>query len=219
MNKHKISLFLGSGALYWQRLHLVGYNQSLNNPNMLKKLTYGFLGLLSYASAQAQTPNAEEEMIYHLAEEMPIYPNTTCAKPKAVYSDAIYKCAQSAMLDYITRNIKYPEIARANEWSGVAVCSFVVEKDGTLSNIKADTLLKGECQEFLTETLKMLQSLPQKGWTPAKREGKVVRVKIRVPMKFVIKPTNITFRRPANPNRPISPTPIIRRGQRPAIGD
>lgn len=217
MNKHKISLFLGSGALYWQRLHLIGGNQSLNNPDMLKKLTYGFLGLLSYASAQAQTPNAEEEMIYHLAEEMPIYPNTSCAKPKAVYSDAIYQCAQSAMLGYLTSNVKYPEIARINAWSGVAVCSFVVEKDGTLSNIKADTLLKGECQEFLTETLKVLQTLPQKGWTPAKSAGKVVRVKFRIPMKFVMHPT--TFRRPANPNRPMSPTPIIRRGQRPAIGE
>lgn len=83
------------------------------------------------------------------------------------------------MNNFISSMLSYPEEAREREAQGLVVYTFVVEKDGTLSNFtiihRADPLLN-------EEALRILQAMPP--WRPARHQGEIVRAETYVPMYF-----------------------------------
>lgn len=87
-----------------------------------------------------------------------------------------------AMEKYLNDNIKYPKQARENDVQGRVVVSFVVERDGTLSNIRVvrsvDPLLDKEAN-------RVISSMPR--WKPGKKDGNEVRVRYKLPVKFRLK--------------------------------
>ena len=85
-------------------------------------------------------------------------------------------CAQKKMLEYIYGNLKYPAIARENGIEGQVVIQFVVDKDGSIKDIKLVRDLEGGCGEAALKIVEGMNSLPQK-WTPGKQRGCVVKVK------------------------------------------
>ena len=82
---------------------------------------------------------------------------------------------------FIGENIKYPEEAVKNKVQGNVLMSFYVEKDGTLSNIKVDRKVGYGTDE---EAIRVL-SLSEK-WSPGLINGKAVRVKYNIPVKFTL---------------------------------
>ena len=86
---------------------------------------------------------------------------------------------QIAMLDFLSKNIRYPEAAHKAGIQGRVVATFVVEKDGSISNAKVmrsiDPLLDAEA-------LRVINSMPN--WIPGKQDGKPVAVKYTVPVSF-----------------------------------
>ena len=86
---------------------------------------------------------------------------------------------QSAMTRYINENLRYPEEAEQDDVVGRAVVSFVVEPDGTLSNIK---ILHSLAPAFDRMALLVVQGMPR--WVPGKQDGKPVRVRYNVPVSF-----------------------------------
>ena len=94
---------------------------------------------------------------------------------------------QIAMLDFLSKNIRYPEEAHKAGIQGRVVATFVVEKDGSISNAKVmrsiDPLLDAEA-------LRVINSMPN--WIPGKQDGKPVAVKYTVPVSFKLDgPTKI----------------------------
>ncbi len=91
----------------------------------------------------------------------------------------IFVGGSSAMHQFISSSLQYPKEAVERQIQGLVVYTFVVEKDGTLSNFdiihRADPLLDAEA-------LRILKSMPP--WRPAKHKGKEVRSKSYVPMYF-----------------------------------
>jgi TonB family protein len=59
--------------------------------------------------------------------------------------------------------------------------SFIIEKDGSISNIQ---ILKSPSNALSSEVIRLIKSMP--AWTPAKHQGEVVRSKFSVPVKFVL---------------------------------
>lgn len=86
---------------------------------------------------------------------------------------------QSALMQYLARNIKYPPIAEENGIQGRVVCSFVVERDGSVSDIR---ILKSVDPSLDKEAQRVIASMPK--WIPGKQNGQTVRVKYTLPVTF-----------------------------------
>lgn len=90
------------------------------------------------------------------------------------YPGGVYK-----FYEYLSKNIKYPTMAADNEIEGNVFVSFVVEKDGSLTDIKVDRRLGYGTDEEALRVLKM-----SKRWNPGMQNGRPVRVKYNIPIKF-----------------------------------
>ncbi|MBL7943247.1 MAG: energy transducer TonB [Flavobacteriales bacterium] len=78
-------------------------------------------------------------------------------------------------------NIKYPEVAKENDIEGTVYLRFIVEKDGSLSNITVLRGVKG-CLALEQEAIRAMKISPL--WTPGKQSGEVVRTSWTLPVKF-----------------------------------
>ncbi len=112
-------------------------------------------------------PEIEEEEIveaeiFKVVEEMPEFPGGT-----------------AKMMEYIQKNIKYPMMARESDIQGRVFVSFVVEPNGSITNVAVLRGIGGGCDE---EALRVVQSMPN--WKPGKQRGSAVRCSFTVPIVF-----------------------------------
>lgn len=88
----------------------------------------------------------------------------------------------AGMMQYLSSNIRYPEDAREAGTQGRVIVSFVVEKDGSISNAK---VAKPTYSSLDEEALRVVSAMPK--WVPGKQNGEAVRVKYAVPVSFRLK--------------------------------
>ncbi len=122
-------------------------------------LVFVLFGLNNLSVAQTQS---SEEEVFQVVEQGAMFPQ-----------------GMEAMKDFIAKNLKYPEKATKDSIAGRVFVSFIVEKDGSLSNIKVIRDIGGGCGE---EAVRVLKSMPK--WTPAKQRGKLVRQEFYIPIEF-----------------------------------
>lgn len=91
-----------------------------------------------------------------------------------------------AFYDYVAENLKYPDNALRIGVSGKVFVQFVVEKDGTLTDVK---VLKGIHESCDSEAVRVVRNAPK--WEPGKQRGRAVRVYQRLPIVFVFKEGNM----------------------------
>jgi protein TonB len=84
-----------------------------------------------------------------------------------------------ALRKYIANAVKYPVIAQENGIQGKVFITFVVDKDGSVSNAR---IARGVDPSIDKEALRVVNSLPR--WKPGKQRGKPVRVSYTVPINF-----------------------------------
>ncbi|MBO7593105.1 MAG: energy transducer TonB [Bacteroidaceae bacterium] len=123
---------------------------------------------------------------------------------EAVEEPAQYPGGQAALMQYIAQNIRYPKISAENGAQGRILVQFVIEKDGSLSNIKIfkgalsaedaitvnaqGTAAEGnktpkEAYDALNiEAVRVIREMPN--WIPAKQQGEAVRMKYTLPINF-----------------------------------
>jgi len=82
---------------------------------------------------------------------------------------------------FLRSNIRYPETAVKAGIQGVVMVVFVIEPNGTLSNIEVSKGIGGGCDE---EAIRVVKIMPL--WEPGKRSGKAVRVLVRMPIVFKV---------------------------------
>ena len=82
-------------------------------------------------------------------------------------------------MSFISSHLKYPLVAEENGIQGRVIVSFVVEKDGSISNVK---IAKGVDPSLDREAMRVINSMPR--WTPGKIKGQPVRVKYTGPVNF-----------------------------------
>ena len=85
----------------------------------------------------------------------------------------------NALMNYLRRNLKYPETAKKNKLEGRVFVGFVVEKDGSVTNVN---VLRGVCEELDNEAVRVVKSLPK--FTPGMNNGEPVRVQYTLPVSF-----------------------------------
>jgi periplasmic protein TonB len=86
-------------------------------------------------------------------------------------------------LEFIYRQVRYPALARENGIEGTVVIVFVVEPDGTLTNIRIARDIGGGCGEEAQRIVELMNAMPER-WTPGKVGGEAVRVQYNFPLKF-----------------------------------
>ena len=86
-----------------------------------------------------------------------------------------------ALYQYIATNVKYPEEAKASKIKGRVLVSFVVEKDGSISNIKVK-----QCPDeaLCEEAMRVVRAMPR--WKPGMVKGKKVRAQYVLPINFTL---------------------------------
>ena len=85
----------------------------------------------------------------------------------------------AGMMQYLSSNIRYPEDAREAGTQGRVIVSFIVEKDGSISNAR---VTKPTYSSLDDEALRVVGNMPK--WTPGKQNGEAVRVKYSIPVSF-----------------------------------
>ena len=93
------------------------------------------------------------------------------------------------MMKSIAGNIKYPEAAIDKNIEGRVFVSFVIEKDGSVSNVKVLRGIGGGCDE---EAARVISSMPK--WKPGKQKGEFVRVSYQIPIMFKLGQTNDEYK-------------------------
>ena len=104
----------------------------------------------------------EETKIFTVVEQMPMFPG-----------------GDAALMGYLRDNIHYPTVAAENGVQGRVVVGFVVERDGSITDVK---VLRSVDPSLDREAMRVVKSMPR--WTPGKQNGSAVRVKYQVPVTF-----------------------------------
>ena len=145
-------------------------------------LSFGFM-----ANAMAQHFDDEEEVVEKKVEEKKVEEKKVEVIEQSE-SDEVFEVVdkmpsfpggQGAMFEYISRNLKYPEIAVANGVQGRVIVTFIVKKDGSLSYVR---VVKSVDPALDKEALRLIKSMPK--WSPGINKGKYVNVTIKVPVTF-----------------------------------
>lgn len=104
----------------------------------------------------------EETKIFTVVEQMPMYPG-----------------GDAALMGYLRDNIHYPTVAAENGVQGRVVVGFVVERDGSITDVN---ILRGVDPSLDREAMRVVKSMPR--WNPGKQNGSAVRVKYQFPVSF-----------------------------------
>ena len=103
-----------------------------------------------------------QQKIFDVVEQQPSFPG-----------------GNGALMQWLGQNIHYPAVAEENGIQGRVVVSFVVEPDGSISNVQ---VVRGVDPSLDKEAVRVCKQMPK--WNPGKQNGQAVRVKYNLPVQF-----------------------------------
>ena len=121
--------------------------------------------LICFLFMMALPMNAQSESstkVYDAVDEMPSFPG-----------------GLNGLMTFLAQNMVYPVTAQENGVQGRVIVSFVVETDGSITDVKVARSVDPSLDR---EAMRVVKAMPK--WTPGKKDGKPVRVKYTVPMVF-----------------------------------
>jgi protein TonB len=128
----------------------------------MKKL-FLIVFFMAFVSVNAYSQSKEQDdAVYSMVSEQPSFPG-----------------GMQEMMKFISENRKYPAEAKAKDIHGKVIVAFVVERDGSLGDVKIRRGIGYGCDE---EAIRVIKSMPK--WTPGKQNGKAVRVSMMLPVSF-----------------------------------
>ncbi len=107
---------------------------------------------------------SNEPDFFTIVEDMPSFPG-----------------GDAALLKYIAEHVEYPPIAKENGITGVVYVSYIVDKDGSIKDVK---VVRGADPFLDKEAARVVKTL--KGYKPGKQRGKPVPVQFTIPIRFVL---------------------------------
>ena len=107
----------------------------------------------------------QKEEPFNVVEDMPAFPG-----------------GMEAMIEYLSSNIKYPADAQKQKVDGRVLVNFVVEKDGSITEVK---VVKPTFPSLDAEAIRVVKAMPK--WKPGYQRGQAVRVQFTMPINFSLK--------------------------------
>jgi len=117
-------------------------------------------------TTQTRKDTTTDDKIYEVCEQMPIFEG-----------------GDAALMKYLTDSVKYPELTKKHGVQGRVVIGFIVEKDGSLTDVK---VLRHVDIALDAEALRVVKGMPK--WIPGCQDEQLVRVRYNVPVSFRLKP-------------------------------
>ncbi|MGA0434058.1 MAG: energy transducer TonB [Flavobacteriales bacterium] len=119
----------------------------------------------------------EEDVPFMIVENMPAMGDC-----KQLRGDERHECTQMEIIKYVSKNTKYPPIAKDAGIQGTVFVYFVVGKDGKVKDVK---VLREVDSRLDAEAVRVVESLPE--FEPGEQRGKAVSVQYTIPVKFIIR--------------------------------
>ncbi len=113
---------------------------------------------------------------FSVIEDVPIFPG--CEGEKSKGAKALRDCFQEQMYKHINKNFRYPEISQEMGVQGKVNVMFVIQKDGSIGNVR----MRGPDKNLEAEAARIIGKLPN--MTPGKQRGRAVRVPFSIPITF-----------------------------------
>jgi TonB family protein len=104
------------------------------------------------------------DTIYIICEKMPTFPG-----------------GEDSLMSFLEKNIKYPADAKANKISGRVYVSFIIGKNGKVTNPK---ILRGKGYGMDEEVIRVVKLMP--AWNPGMQDGKAIATKFNLPVSFTL---------------------------------
>lgn len=143
-------------------LEIVENNQEITNEVKIEN-TEADANTQIQAPVEVQQEEENEEIVnFYVIEEKPEFPG-----------------GNDAMMVWVNKNVKYPEIAKENGVQGKVFIQFVIGKDGKVSDVQ---VIRGVDPSLDKEAVRVIQSMP--AWKPGKQRGKPVKVSFQLPINF-----------------------------------
>ena len=115
-------------------------------------------------TTQTRKDTTTDDKVYEVCEQMPIFEG-----------------GDAALMKYLTDSVKYPEMAKKHGVQGRVVIGFIVEKDGSLTDVK---VLRHVDIALDAEALRVVKGMPK--WIPGRQNGKRVRVRYLLPIHICL---------------------------------
>lgn len=123
-----------------------------------------FTEVQEFTPIVVEEEEVEEEQIFTIVEDDPEFPG-----------------GQTALMQYLQSNLKYPTMAREAGIQGTVFVTFVVERDGSITDVR---ILRGVGGGLDEEAIRVVQNMPR--WTAGRQRGQAVRVQFNLPIRFVL---------------------------------
>ncbi|MHA7128332.1 energy transducer TonB [Algoriphagus namhaensis] len=132
--------------------------------SMIKYPFYSILVALLFVLFTQNTQAQSTETIYEEVDQMPQYPG-----------------GMEGLTKYMVKNLKYPESAKSKSIQGTVMVTFVVQKDGTVSQAELLRGIGAGCDE---EALRIVNGMEP--WTAGVKDGEKVNTRLVLPIKFAL---------------------------------
>ncbi|MCK0192178.1 energy transducer TonB [Arenibacter sp. F20364] len=129
--------------------------------------------VIEVADVEVEEVEEDLDIPFAVIEDVPIFPGCE-NEPKSKLRD----CFNSMMQKHIGKNFRYPEIAQEMGVQGRVNVMFVIQKDGSIGNVR----MRGPDKNLEEEAARIISKLPK--MTPGKQRGRAVRVPFSIPITF-----------------------------------
>ncbi|MFO7998138.1 MAG: energy transducer TonB [Bacteroidales bacterium] len=123
-----------------------------------------FTEVQEFTPIVVQEEEIEEDVIFTVVEDQPAFPG-----------------GEEARIRYLQENLRYPQMAREAGIQGTVFVTFVVERDGSVTDVRVLRGIGGGCDE---EAVRVVRNMPR--WQPGRQRGQPVRVQFNMPIRFVL---------------------------------
>ena len=118
----------------------------------------------AYIPPVFEEEQVQEQEIFIVVEDPPSFPG-----------------GDEARIRFLSENIRYPQMARESGIQGTVFVTFVVERDGSVTDVRVLRGIGGGCDE---EAIRVIQAMPR--WNAGKQRGRPVRVQFNMPIRFTL---------------------------------
>ncbi len=123
-----------------------------------------FTEVQEFAPIIVEEEEVEEDVIFTVVEDQPGFPG-----------------GEEARIRFLQENLRYPQMAREAGIQGTVFVTFVVERDGSVTDVRVLRGIGGGCDE---EAVRVVRNMPR--WEPGRQRGQPVRVQFNMPIRFVL---------------------------------
>jgi TonB family protein len=158
-----VSLIIGEHTVFIRKQNI---DSDFQYPTVIKdSITDIHLTMRKSAKIAVEEENIEDDQPFVRVEQMPSFMGGDLTTFRI----------------WVMQQVRYPQIAQENNITGRVMLQFVIEKDGSLTNIK---VIQTPDSSLSDEAIRVLKTSPK--WTPGKQGNKTVRVKYTLPVEFRI---------------------------------